>query len=161
MSEIVMPRLNHDDIIYYNKLPNQISRLPRSSKSPFEKWSKPIQEQILASLDDKTIVIFADLSIKSDEVAKIARFKAKMEKLELLRRPDKQSTFTNVYVLNIFFTENWNMHCANEGNNMELHKHPKQFLCSLIEAKSFEKIVLHKLEAHESKFICRIITVKV
>ncbi|ETN97484.1 hypothetical protein RFI_40045, partial [Reticulomyxa filosa] len=66
MSEIGMPRVSPDEMTHYDKPPNQIARLPRTRKSPFEKWSEPTQEQILASLDGKTIVIFADGSTKPE-----------------------------------------------------------------------------------------------
>ncbi|ETO10710.1 hypothetical protein RFI_26668, partial [Reticulomyxa filosa] len=46
-------------------------------------------------------------------------------------------------------------------NEMEPHKCYKQYLRNLIEAQSFEKIILHRLDAHERRYLCRIITGKV
>ncbi|ETO36478.1 hypothetical protein RFI_00584 [Reticulomyxa filosa] len=58
----------------------------------------------------------------------------------------------NFHGLNPFFTEEWNRHWTNER---EPHKCPKRYLCNLIEAKSFEKIILHRLEVHERRYVCR------
>ncbi|ETO08756.1 hypothetical protein RFI_28632 [Reticulomyxa filosa] len=98
---------------------------------------------------------------KADEVAKRARESAQKNQPELYQRPDKSASFLNADGLNPYFTLMWNRHWTNEGNEKGQHKHPKTFIRNLMEAQSFEKIVLHRLEVHERRIICRIITGKV
>jgi ribonuclease HI len=277
-AEVGIEKVEPDRMRHWNKPPMQASKLPHSIKSPFEKWSEPTPDEILGSLDENAVVIFADGSCKpepglggaglvvqdpsfehwlelefpikgitttigseieavrqglehvnqnyigvesrvvmlsdckfvvnailnkcnsetynfpvaecqrlmknlgendvpeiywikghsgipgnerADAVAKRARFKAETEQPELYRRPDKSALFLNFHCLNPSFTKEWNRHWTNEGNEMEPHKYPKRFLCNLIDAQSFEKIVLHRLDVHERRCICRIITGKV
>ncbi|ETO03358.1 hypothetical protein RFI_34049 [Reticulomyxa filosa] len=47
-----------------------------------------------------------------------------------------------------------------ESSEQRRHQRPKQFLRNLIEAQSFEKIVFNRLQSHERKIICRLITGK-
>ena len=61
-----MPKVQPDQMPHWNKPPMQISKLPHSNKSPFEKWSEPTPDQILASLNENTVVIFADGSCKPE-----------------------------------------------------------------------------------------------
>ena len=63
--------------------------------------------------------------------------------------------------LNPFFTKEWNRHWTNEGAEIIRHQHARLLLPNLIEAQSFEKIVLHRLETHERRIVCRLITGKV
>ncbi|ETO08846.1 hypothetical protein RFI_28541 [Reticulomyxa filosa] len=98
---------------------------------------------------------------RADAVAKRARFKAELNQPDLFRRPDRTAPFLNFHDLNPSFTAEWNRHWTNEGNEMKPHKHAKRFLRNLIESQSFEKIVLHNLDVHERRFVCRIITGKV
>lgn len=84
-----------------------------------------------------------------------------MNQPDLYRRPDKSAQFLNFHGLNPYFTKEWNRHWTNEGAEIEQHKNPKRILRNLIEAQSFENIVLHQLETHERRIICRIITGKV
>ncbi|ETO00983.1 ribonuclease H, partial [Reticulomyxa filosa] len=95
---------------------------------------------------------------RADAVAKSARFQAEFNQPELFRRPDKTAPFLNFHGLNPFFTEEWNRHWTNE---MEPHKCLKRYLRNLIEAQSFEKIILHRLEVHKRRYVCRVITGKV
>ena len=54
----------------------------------------------------------------------------------------------NAHGLNPSFTTIWNRHWVQEGDELLRHQHPKLFLRNLIEAQSFEKIVLHQLTVH-------------
>ncbi|ETO12526.1 hypothetical protein RFI_24849 [Reticulomyxa filosa] len=98
---------------------------------------------------------------KADEVAKKARQNAQSNQPGLYQRPDKSASFLNADGLGPYFTLIWNRHWTNEGNEDNPHAHPKKFLRNLIDAQSFEKIVLHQLEVHERRTICRVITGKV
>ena len=93
-------------------------------------------------------------------MARRARIQAEVDQPDLYLRPDKSAPFLNFNGLNPYFTELWNRHWTNEGNEMEPHKIPKRYLRNLIECQSFEKIVLHNLEIHERRIVCRIITGK-
>ena len=81
---------------------------------------------------------------------------------ELYQRPHKSGSFLNMHglKLNPFFATEWNRHWVNEGSSNR-HQHPKIFLRNLVEAQSFEKVVLHQLNTHGRRILCRIITGKV
>ncbi|ETO34754.1 hypothetical protein RFI_02331 [Reticulomyxa filosa] len=96
-----------------------------------------------------------------DVVAKRDILQAKFDQTELFRRPDRTAQFLNFQGLNTFFTEEWNRHWTNEYNEMESHKHTKQYLRNLIESQSFEKIILHRFDVHERRYFCRIINGKI
>ncbi|ETO05085.1 hypothetical protein RFI_32311, partial [Reticulomyxa filosa] len=65
-AEANIPIAEPDQHPHFNKPPMQISKLPHPVKSPFEKWCEPTQEEIVASLDNNTIVIFVDGSTKPE-----------------------------------------------------------------------------------------------
>ncbi|ETO06355.1 hypothetical protein RFI_31030, partial [Reticulomyxa filosa] len=67
-AEVGIPDVQPDQYPYSNKLPMQITKLPHSSKSPFEKWKGPTSEEILNSLDESTIAIFADGSCRPEDL---------------------------------------------------------------------------------------------
>ena len=98
---------------------------------------------------------------RADIVAKSARFDAEMNQPDLYRRPDASAPFLNFHGLNPYFINLWNRHWIHEGNELEPHKHPKRFIRNLIEAQSFEEIILHNLDVFERQIVCRIITGKV
>jgi hypothetical protein len=98
---------------------------------------------------------------RADIVAKRARFTAELDQPDLYRRPDKSAPFLNVHGLNPFLMKEWNRHWTNEGNESNPHSHPKKYIRNLVEAQSFEKIILHKLEVYERRIVCRVITGKV
>jgi ribonuclease HI len=98
---------------------------------------------------------------KVDAVAKRARQKAQDMQPNLFQRPHKSASFLNRHGLSPWFTNDWNRHWVNEGNENPVHKTPKKYLPNLIEAQSFEKIVLHSLSVSERRIICRLITGKV
>ena len=96
-----------------------------------------------------------------DTVAKRARYSAQLKQPDLYQRPNKSASFLNYHGLNPFFTAQWNRHWTNHGDVNNRHKHPKQFLPNLIEAQSFERMILHQLSMNERRIICRLITGKV
>jgi hypothetical protein len=98
---------------------------------------------------------------RADQVARRARSQAELQQPGLYLRPDISAPFLNFNGLSPYFTELWNRHWINEGNEMEPHKIPKRYLPNLIECQSFEKTVLHNLDMHERQIVCRIITGKI
>ncbi|ETO36823.1 hypothetical protein RFI_00239 [Reticulomyxa filosa] len=64
IKEAGVPIAQPDQYPHFNKPLTQVLKLP--IKFLFEKWIEPTQEEILTSLDNNAIVIFADGSIKPD-----------------------------------------------------------------------------------------------
>ncbi|ETO03532.1 hypothetical protein RFI_33873, partial [Reticulomyxa filosa] len=78
-----------------------------------------------------------------------------------LNQQHRSAAFLNNHGLNSYFTEQWNRHWICEGVDNPRHVMPRYFLSNLMEAQSFEKIVMHSLTFSERKIICRLITGKV
>ncbi|ETO10621.1 hypothetical protein RFI_26756, partial [Reticulomyxa filosa] len=143
-----------DNVNVYNLLYKTIIRPSLEYACAF--WNGDCQNK-----DERVRLIISRWNKRADAVVKKARFKAEMDQPDLYRRPDKSASLLNFHRLNTFFVEEWNRHLTNEGNELQPHKHTKRYLRNLIEAQPFEKIVLHKLEVHKRRFVCRVITGKV
>jgi ribonuclease HI len=99
---------------------------------------------------------------RADILAKNARLQATINQPDLYCKPNKCALFLNFQGLNPSFTKEWNRHWINEGDDIQKkHQRPKQILRNLVEAQSFENTVLHNIEVHERRILCRIITGKV
>ena len=105
----------------------------------------------LRFIGSKDILEYLERNELADKVAKRARHRAEMDQHDLIRRPDRSAPFLNIHGLNPYFMKEWNRHWINEGNENHPHQHPKRFICNLIEAQSFEKIVLNRLGMHERR----------